>query len=136
MFSLSECVIEFQTSPIYRRLMLTLYSMAVFLMLASGLPVWLKGVLTGCMLMMSIHVYRQGRPYPQFDVLSIRAGACLLTFRNKTVEEYMQCRVLVNCGLFFLLELSALESRRVIVIFFDHIDMDCYRTICFLEKIQ
>lgn len=136
MFHLSECTIEFYDSRAYCRLMWTLHVMAICLLANSGLPGWAKGLLISGMLVESLRVYRFPKPYPAFERLHIREGACILMLKNQAVVQYTHCRVLVNCGLFFLLELSAQDATRVLVIFFDHIELDCYRTICFLEKIQ
>lgn len=136
MSNLSECVIKFCDSSAYQRFILSLDGLAIFFVLTCGLSLWVKSALILMMLMMALRTYRDPKPYSKWDILILRVGACAMMCKNQTVERYTQCRVLVNCGLFFLLELSGDNARRVLVVFFDQIELDCYRTICFIEKIQ
>lgn len=136
MFNSSECVIEFKNSYVYRRLILIFNLVAIFLISDCDLPFGLILGLNVGMLIFSVQVYLNPKPYSKLGLLSMRSGAHHLAYKNGIIEHYTHCNVLIHCGLFFLLKLSNHETQCTFVIFFDQIEADCYRTICFLEKIQ
>lgn len=135
MSDLFNCTLHFKPSRDYLKL-------TAVLSLMSGCMLWLSGLAIGIQIagsfVLVFCLYRQWQnPCPQSDCkqLDLRAGKGILITSDNQQQVFTQHRVLMDTGLFFLLELSQEDVRRVLLIFFDQLTGDQWRQLNRLEKI-
>lgn len=134
MSDLFNCILHFKPSRDYLKLTGLISLISGCMLWLSGLPIWIQ---IGGSFMLVFCLYRQWQnPCPQSDCkqLDLRAGSCVLIRSDNQQQVFTQHRVLMDTGLFFLLELSKEDARRVLLIFFDQLTGDQWRQLNRLEK--
>lgn len=53
---------------------------------------------------------------------------------NNRSQCYERHRIMLEVGIFFLLELSSESQRKTVVVFFDQLSSDDYRLLCLMER--
>ncbi len=84
--------------------------------------------------LVSIYIYPC--PYRDFNQLIFVQDEWRLFDKYGAQFNYQKHRLILDCGLFFLMELSHETKHRVMVIFFDQLSLDDYRSLQLIEKIR
>lgn len=136
MWTWSNCTITLGKSLNFARLGLMIHLAALVMLLFSGLPLVIKIALVITMLAMACSILLH--PYPALGFSSLRFYQARWHLQHKQghTERYERHRVMLEAGLFFLLELSNPDKRRVIVIFFDQLPHEQYRMLRVLQRIN
>lgn len=79
-------------------------------------------------------IFNQSQFIP-FKKLIFQSGKWLLLDKHGQDFIYEKHRVILEAGIFFLLELSNDDEQKTIVIFFDQIAADDYRSLKLIEKV-
>ncbi len=69
-----------------------------------------------------------------FKQLDFQSGKWFLYDKNGSQHTYEKHRVVIEAGIFFLLELSTSAEKITKTVFFDQLSADDYRTLKLLEK--
>lgn len=152
MLNLSACKIQLTaSSSYYARLTCLIYCSAFLLLFYSACPIGLKVVVAVYLLIKLTAILSNPIPYPQYQKLEYNKGWVLVNQlnpnkqANKSQQEtYAKARVVIDVGLFFLLELQNkpmekekyLKSKKLMVIFLDQIDQHSYRLLKIINKIE
>lgn len=102
----------------------------------SGLPWLIQCLATLFLLFQMIRLILEPNYGLPFQELRLKVGESAVLEAHRGVAIYAKHRVILDSGLFFLLELSLDTQRRIIVVFFDQLDPDEYRVLKILEKIS
>jgi hypothetical protein len=111
-----------------------LQAFAIGMMYYSDLSILIK---LGVSLLLLTHLVsflfdrKQVLPY---EKLVFHQNEWLLYNRDQIEGPYQTHRILLEAGIFFLLQLRLDQKQRLVVIFFDQIEADEYRTLRILEK--
>lgn len=115
--------------------MTVLYGFAAYSLFGSGVSIVGK-LLCDLMLIFSmVYIVKNPRPYQRFQQLDYVSSQWILTSKAGDRQQFDRHRVLLDVGIFFLLYLSSAENAQVLVIFFDQISAEDYRSLRILEKI-
>ena len=135
MLNLSNWTIEFKQSAYYARLILVIYVSTFTVLIYSSVIFQLKILV---FILLAIHLVRiinNPNPYPNYLALTYKDDAWLLA-TSKKLLIYEKGRVLIDTGLFFILELRSANRRKLIVIFVDQLNINNYRSLKIIEKIN
>lgn len=113
---------------IYASSLLTLFYAACF-------PI-VKIVIAVYLCLQLIKILRNPIPYPGYLMISYRLKSWILYERSGKQRVYEKARIVIETGLFFLLELRQGWKKRYIVVFFDQIKGDSYRELNILIKLN
>ena len=83
-----------------------------------------------------IRIINNPIPNPHYSMLSYKSQKWFLHDIDDQPIPFERARVVINTGLFFLLELSISSKRKFIVIFSDQIANDDCRLLNIIEKIR
>ena len=134
--NLFNYTVAFGKSIDYLRLMAVIHGIAVFMLLTSGIGVVGKLFGVSILLLQCFFIWSNPTPEPRYLQLEYLNKKWFLLQKNGNTQLFTQHRVLIECGLFFILHLSSEKSRKTLVIFFDQILSDDYRALRILEKIN
>lgn len=128
MLNLSDCKIELGSSNDYAKLVLLIYLSSFLLLLYSACPLFLKITISFLLLVKCFRIISQPLPQPNYLMLSYK-GQWMLLDKDQQTLSYDKARVVIDTGLFFLLELSGGSRKKLIVIFLDQIEPHSYRLL-------
>jgi hypothetical protein len=118
------------------RMSFLVHGFAIYMLYYSIFPFYIK--VTGSLFLIFVLIYivhRQGQ-LSAIRQVSFELEKCTLTCKNGHKLIYDTYRVVLDVGIFFLLEFSGANSRKTIVVFFDQISPSEYRSLKLLEKIR
>ncbi|WP_420795301.1 protein YgfX [Legionella brunensis] len=128
--SSSNYTISFGKSFNFLRVATLIYSSAFLLLFHSTWQVWLKLLLTIPLVFQLIRIFYNPIPYAKYLKLTYHNKEWQLYERNaSTPLHYEKVRIVINTGLFFLLELRKANKRKVFVIFADQISNSTFRDL-------
>ncbi|MGQ3887795.1 hypothetical protein ACQUW5_02030 [Legionella sp. CNM-1927-20] len=134
MSNLSRCAIELSRSSTYLRITFLIYIFAAYILVNS--QVWRPiqtGLLVG-LIFNYISIYVNPFPYKHFKKLIFLKDEWILTNGFDMELRYQKMRIILDCGFFFLLELSGERECKVVVIFADQLSRDQHRILKLIEK--
>jgi hypothetical protein len=94
----------------------------------------IKLLLAACLILQLARILKNPKPYPDYMMLSYSNLGWLIHDKCNHQIPFEKVRVVVDAGLFFLLELSQESSRRYLVLFFDQLSNESYRFLHIKEK--
>lgn len=135
MLNLSRCTLHFRRSENFARVSLLIHGFALFMVYQSSFWLPVKGL---CMVLLATQFLTvRNRPFPTvFTELSYYMDQWTLTDNRGHKFFYDQHRILLQVGLFFLMELTQDRKRKVLLVFFDQLQPDDYRILRLMEKIR
>ncbi|STX51722.1 Uncharacterised protein [Legionella busanensis] len=89
-----------------------------------------------CLVLNFISVYNNPIPYKHFKKLIFLKDEWILAGNSGLELKYEKMRIILDCGLFFLMELRSNATRKVIVIFADQLSHDKKRLLRLIEKVH
>lgn len=127
MYNSLSCGIELNRSPNYIKTASILYLFAFLMLMASSLLLFLKLILTCLIILQMLYILKSPYPSGKISIQFIYDEWIL----NKNGQRiiFTRRRVLLNTGLFFLLELSSPDQRKIIAIFLDQLSHTEFRSI-------
>ncbi|WP_420844634.1 protein YgfX [Legionella cardiaca] len=134
MLSSSNCTIKFGKSSYFLRIALLIYFCAFLLIVYSEWALWLKLLTCIPLSLEFLYIIKNPVPYTNYLQLSHNNQKWFLHTNNTTIMSYDRIRIIINAGLFFLLELENITSRKMLVIFTDQVSADTYRHLKIKEK--
>lgn len=135
MLHLSRLSIEFKKSNLYLRLALLIHSFALLVVYLSGCWLWIKLLFALILVRQWLAIKRWPCPTAEYSQLDFSMNTWSLTDRTGNRFHYDKHRVILNAGLFFLLELREEQQRKLLVIFFDQLEKEDFRRLKLIEKI-
>lgn len=136
MLSLSDCTIRFAKSSSYFRLLLVLYTISSVLLYNSICPHWLQIGIVFYFLVHLAQIRTNPSPHPHYLGLHYRQDHWILEDKQGRELPFEKIKVLLNAGLFYLLELKMEKKRKVLVIFSDQLSKQEFRILRVIEKIN
>jgi hypothetical protein len=136
LLNLSNYKISLGKSSYYARFVLLIYILALVLEFYSAIFFPLKMLLALLLLAQGLRIVKNPRPYPKYLMLTYNAKNWLLHELSEKTINYDSLRIVIDAGLFFLLELSRAQKRKYLVVFSDQNDRECYRLLNIIEKIK
>lgn len=136
MLNLSKCIIELNESRNYWRLTSLIYGFTTYIIINCQLNGFIKSVFLLYLLVSFSFIYRKPLPYKDLYQLFFLKDEWRLISQSGQVLNYQKHRIILNFGLFFLLELKHETKRKVLVIFSDQLSEDHYRLLHLIEKIR
>lgn len=135
MFILSNCRIKLGKSSDYLRLAAVIHTVVVLVLWNSGVCLSLKMIATVLLIGQLGYI---GYTHSLFS------GTTLVFYDNEwTIHDsrgqvfvYESHRVVLEAGLFFLLELSSVNQRKLMPVFFDQLSKNDYRALKLIEKVR
>ncbi|KTC93722.1 MULTISPECIES: protein YgfX [Legionella] len=135
MLNLLDCKIKLARSTDYAKLVLLIYLSSSLLLFYSACPLFLKITISLLLLAKCFRIITHPIPHPNYLMLSYKEQWLLLD-KNQQTLSYDKARVVIDTGLFFLLELSGGARKKLIVIFLDQIDEHNYRLLNIIKATQ
>lgn len=131
MFNLSDFNLEPGFSRHYFRLSLIIHGFALYIL-------WLSDFSTLIQVLVSIGlVYQMSvKPALPFMKLEYRDKNWLLWEKETAVTRFQTFHILLDTGLFFIIQFKSGRKRKKRVIFYDQIEIEAYRNLRRFEKIQ
>lgn len=136
MLNLSGYRISLGKSSYYAQISLLIYAGALLVMTHSSWFFAFKLVVVLFLLQQMLRIIYDPRPYPHYSMLSYTKSGWLLHENNKEPKSYEKARIVIEAGLFFLLELTEDNQRKYLVVFFDQINVESYRLLNIMQKIK
>lgn len=138
MLQLSSLSVTLLKSSHFLKITLLIYGFTAYVLWNSAFPLGLKVL---CFLVLYLHGYWLWRVPPcYFSCRQIRfqTKKWFLKDNRPALQEtgYEKIRILLEAGLFFLIEFSAPSSKTLRLVFFDQLTREEYRRIKLLEKIS
>ncbi|WP_408606893.1 hypothetical protein [Legionella clemsonensis] len=98
-------------------------------------PIGIKSATGFLLLLQCIRIFCKPTPHPQLQQLTCTNKTWLLYRYNHSAPLiYEKIRLIIDTGLFLLLELRATHEARLLVIFSDQIDDSTHRYLKLYEK--
>ncbi|WP_419418709.1 protein YgfX [Legionella sp. D16C41] len=135
MSNLSRCIIELNKSTIYLRLSVIVYSFSAYMVLNSQLWWFIKSSLVFYLIITLISIYANPIPYSYVIKLFFSNNEWFLNNQFSDEIRYQKHKIILDCGLFFLLKLISYEKNKVLIIFSDQLTNNDYRALKLIEKI-
>src|SRR5688572_7807715 len=133
--NLSSYTVNFKSSRDFIRLTLLIYAIASTWVLVSGIH-WLIKLATILLLITYKLVNtRKTNSSHRYQQLIYRSNQWLLIHDDNTIQKFDNHKILLELGLFFVLELTTEGDRKIIFVFFDQISSENYKALRILEKI-
>jgi hypothetical protein len=136
LLSLSRCIIKLSKSTSYSRLAFILSFFSAYLVINCQFWWLIKISLLGYLGFKFIYIYLNPFPYSDLIQFAFIKDEWILSYSVKPQLNYQKHRIVLDCGLFFLLEFSNETKRKIMVIFFDQLSPDDYRALCLIEKLR
>lgn len=134
LLTLSKCKITLGNSRDYQRLAIVLYGLTLILLSSSALSLPLK-LISLVFLLYQLHRVLAA-PHLIFSEISFNSGKWLLHNRDGQSEEFEKHRIVLEAGIFFLIEFIKGNQRKSFVLFFDQLQTNDYRLLRLIEKIH
>lgn len=136
MSALFTCAIDFKPSIVYRRSLFLLYGFTIWMVLQAAFPLVLKLVLTIWLIAQCCKAYRIASPCTPYQRLIYFMDEWVLIDAKQIRHDFDQHRILLDAGLFFILELSRPQEKRRLMIFHDQLPFEKYRRLRLLQKLR
>lgn len=136
MLSLSKCNITLSKSTLYLRLISLIYGFTALMLINSQLNWLVKSIFLIYLLCHLFTIIYNPKPHANLKELNFLQDKWRLVNAENETSYYKAQRVMLNTGLFFLLELSNESERKVVIIFSDQITSEDYRLLRLIEKIN
>jgi hypothetical protein len=136
LLNLSHCKIYLGKSSYYAQIALLIYASALLLLFYSSCFFALKILIALILWFQLLRILNDPRPYPDYVMLTYNKTGWVLLVKNNQEIFYERARIVIDAGLFFLLELSEGKKRNYLVIFFDQLNDDSYRLLNITQKIK
>lgn len=134
MLNLSNGTITLVKSRHFIRVALFVHIYAIYILWCSALPSIGKGMLTFCLLIILARFFCNSSLGIPFKKLDLQSGKWFLYDTNDAQYIYERHRIIIEMGIFFLIELSNSDEKKTKVVFFDQLPAEDYRTLKLLEK--
>jgi len=134
LLNISGGTLRLAKSRQFIRLLIAINCFAFWMMYQSGFPVIIKAGLAAILLLQSFRLLRDQSLAIGERQLIRQNDQWLLDGKSGIEGPFDKHGVVLEAGLFFLLRLSSDDKKRLLVIFFDQVDTDDYRTLRILEK--
>lgn len=131
-----NCTVSLGESKVFVRVGIIIYALAAWMLLTSGLATSVKLLFLLLLMLFNFYIIKHPYPMPGYRQLNFQQSRWYLLNKQGAWEIYLNHRVILEAGLFFLLELKNLQKRQVLVIFFDQLPLEQYRMIRILQKIE
>ena len=135
MLNTLSCKISLDSSPYYARVALLIFFSALVLLFNSSFIWPLKAFLAALLLLQLIPIITKPIPHPKYKMISQDKSGWLLHGINGQEMIFDKVRIIIDTGLFFLLELSTEEKSQLLVVFSDQLTKDNYRLLNIYTKI-
>jgi hypothetical protein len=99
----------------------------------SGLPLALKSFFGILVIVFFIKIFRAKLPLPNYQKLTYHPGFWLLHETTGQQIKYERVAIDFEGGIFILLKLTGISSRKTLVIFKDQITVEQYRILKFIN---
>ncbi|VEG89979.1 hypothetical protein [Legionella spiritensis] len=129
-------IVRLAESKFYMRLIILIYTFALSVVLTSGLPIAIKITLLLFLLFSVIHVYHTPHYTSGMRTLIYKKTGWQLINEQDVADNFNHYRIIIDAGLFLLVEFSTARKRRVFIIFSDQISSDEHRFLKIIEKIK
>ncbi|WP_131783060.1 hypothetical protein [Legionella gresilensis] len=96
----------------------------------------INSCLTLCLVLNLISVYHNPIPYKHFKKLIFLKDEWILISNSDLEIKYEKMRIILDCGIFFLMELRSNVTRKVMVIFADQLSHDKRRLLRLIDKVH
>lgn len=134
MLNLSNGTITLVKSRHFIRFATFVHIYAVYILWCSALPYTGKVMMSFCLLIiLALFLCNASLGIP-FKKLDLQSGKWFLYDKNDAQFIYERHRIIIEVGIFFLLELSNSDEKTTKVVFFDQLYAEDYRTLKLLEK--
>lgn len=135
MLNISGGMLLLGKSRVFIRFLILINSFTMWMIYQSGFSVFIKITLAACLLFQLIRLLREQTRALPWKRLVYQNGQWFLHRQSSTEGPFDKHRILLEAGIFFLLQLSDDKKRTLLVVFFDQLDADDYRSLRLLEKI-
>lgn len=135
MLNLSGGTATLVKSRLFDRVIIMLSCLCLWMIIESGFSIYIKTAGAISLLIYLGYLLRCQTVALSIEKLEWCSGQYFLHGPIGRDGPFDKMKVILDAGIFFLLHLSSSERQRVIVIFFDQIDPNDYRTLRIVEKI-
>ena len=135
MLNTLSCKISLDRSPCYAKIALLIFLFSLVLLFNSSFIWPLKAFLAALLSLQLMATIIKPIPHPKYKLISQDKRGWLLHSINGKEMIFNKVRIIIDTGLFFLLELSTEEKSQILVIFLDQISEDNYRLLNINTKI-
>ncbi|WP_408606922.1 protein YgfX [Legionella lansingensis] len=111
-----------------------IYVFALMVIFSSDWILWLKLLISVLFILFTLRLLLKPYPYPNYSMLSYEHGKWLLHVKQGSPLKYDRVRVIINTGLFLLVQLIGENRIKLLIIFADQITNDEYRYLKIKEK--
>lgn len=133
---LFECQIKLGQSAVYIHIGVFSYALAILFVCLSGLYDLVKIAVIIILIWQFYLFYRCKQPNNPYQLLQFNHGQWHLFDRNHHKTVYLKHRIILETGIFLLLELTGTVKRQLLVIFIDQLSTETYRKLKIIEKIN
>lgn len=116
--------------------MTLIYVLSLLALLLSGFNWGIKLATAILLIFAYALIYKAPRPTGNYTHLHYKNSQWVLTNAQQEELIFTKHRILLEIGLFFLLQLSAEKKNKVLVVFFDQLSTAQYKHLKILEKIN
>lgn len=134
MLNLSSGTIKLSKSRYFTRLAIFVHSAALYILWCSAWLLSGKLCISLILISMLCMVLLNPSCSMAFTQLDFQSGKWFLYDKNGWQFTYERHRVILEAGIFFLLELSNSEEKTTKTVFFDQFPAEDYRALKLLEK--
>lgn len=110
------------------------HAYAIYIVCRSAFLFSVKCMVTVCLLSILVRIMRNPNQSISFKQLELQSGKWFLYDKNGVQSIYERHRVIIEAGIFFLLELSNSDVKTTKIVFFDQLVSEDYRTLKLIEK--
>lgn len=136
MLNLSRCTIAFKKSANYRRFSLFLHLFALIMIFNSSFWLFFKVFFSLILVRQLLTSLRQAFPTGQCTHLDYFMNEWSLGCKNGQQFFYDKHRIILDTGIFFLLELTRTKHKKILVVFFDQLEKADFRTLKLIERLK
>lgn len=134
MLNLSNGTITLSESNYFTRLAMLVHISALYILGCSAFLLSVKLILALFLFITLCKIIRDPSHSIAFKQLDFQSGKWFLYDKNGTQCIYERHRIVIEAGIFFLLELSNADEKITKTVFFDQLSATDYRTLKLLEK--
>lgn len=131
---LDQPIVLNKPSWAFWRIAVIIYGLTFTVLLCSAWVILVKFCIALLLFLTMLHITIKPIPYPHYSHLSYVNSNWILHQVNGKKFHYKHLRVVINTGLFFLLQLSNESHTQCFVIFLDQISQDTYRQLKLCEN--
>lgn len=119
--------IPLASSPNFRRLVTVIYGFVLLILWQSQWTIFAKLVLVSMIGLQLLHIHKRATPYRRFVLLEYMGTAWQLHHRSGKRERFLEGRIVMSFGYFFLLKLQNGMQIKIFVVFVDQLSEQFYR---------